>query len=93
MPGGTSDPSDPRFACVGNPVVREQVVVMRLPLHEMAVELAEPNEAAPIPHAPDQYATPVTLPGQPAHLPAFILVNASAKSNEAGGAASGIRNK
>src|SRR5579872_4845639 len=59
--------SDPRFARVGNPIVREQVVVMRLPLHKVAVELAEPNEAAPILHAPDQHAAPVALPGQPAH--------------------------
>src|SRR5579859_7341304 len=54
MPDGTVDPSHPTFVRLDDPVVSKQVIIMRLPLHEMAVVLAEPNEAPPILHAPDQ---------------------------------------
>src|SRR5579859_5879495 len=68
MQGATAGPSHPTFDCVNDPVVSQQVVVTRLPLHEMAGVLAEPNEAAPIVHAPDEYSPTVALPGQAAHL-------------------------
>ena len=79
--------SRPTFAFVRHPIVRQQVIVMRLPFDHVAVVLAQPDEAAPV-VCIRQMKTWRPSPFQASLAtwsPAFIRVSASAKSNPAVG--------
>jgi hypothetical protein len=55
-----------------HPIIRQEVGVTRLPLHHVAVVLAQPDEADTVGLSPDEDMVSVTLPRQPAHLVARL---------------------